>query len=138
MKVKSLSHVRLLVTPWTAAHHAPLPMRFSRQEYWSGVPLPSPYSTAVAFKLCFPNQDLSRWRSRPNNQAGQVLLFSLQSELIFSILSILYFGSFKKYFTEQHFLLKNKCKYLSLECMLLKARISWSVLFTGIPRVDRT
>ena len=42
MKVKSLSHVRLLVTPWTAAYQAPLSMRFSRQEYWSGVPLPSP------------------------------------------------------------------------------------------------
>ena len=42
MKVKSLSHVRLLVTPWTAAHQAPWSMGFSRQEYWSGVPLPSP------------------------------------------------------------------------------------------------
>ena len=42
MKVKSLSRVRLLVTPWTAAYQAPLPMGFSRQEYWSGVPLPSP------------------------------------------------------------------------------------------------
>ena len=42
VKVKSLSHVRLLVMPWTAAYQAPLPMGFSRQEYWSGVPLPSP------------------------------------------------------------------------------------------------
>ena len=40
-KVKSLSRVRLLATPWTAAHQAPLSMEFSRQEYWSGVPLPS-------------------------------------------------------------------------------------------------
>ena len=40
-KVKSLSHVRLLATPWTAAYRAPLSMGFSRQEYWSGVPLPS-------------------------------------------------------------------------------------------------
>ena len=118
VKVKSLSHVRLLATPWTAAYQAPLSMGFSRQEYWSGLPLPCPYSTAVAFKLCFLDQDLSRWRSGPNNQTGQVLLFSLQSELIFSILSILYFGSFKKYLTEQHFPFKNKCKYLSLECML--------------------
>ena len=38
MKVKSLSHVRLLVTPWTAAYQAPPSMGFSRQEYWSGVP----------------------------------------------------------------------------------------------------
>ena len=42
VKVKSLSHVRLLVTPWTAAYQASPPMGFSRQEYWSGVPLPSP------------------------------------------------------------------------------------------------
>ena len=42
VKVKSLNHVRLLVTPWTAAHQAPPSMGFSRQEYWSGVPLPSP------------------------------------------------------------------------------------------------
>ena len=42
VKVKSFSRVRLLATPWTAAYQAPLSMRFSRQEYWSGVPLPSP------------------------------------------------------------------------------------------------
>ena len=41
VKVKSLSRVRLLVTPWTAAHWAPPSMGFSRQEYWSGMPLPS-------------------------------------------------------------------------------------------------
>ena len=39
--MKSLSCARLLVTPWTAAYQAPLSMRFSRQEYWSGLPLPS-------------------------------------------------------------------------------------------------
>ena len=42
LKVKSLSHVRLFVTPWTVAHQAPLSMGFSRQEYWSGLPFPSP------------------------------------------------------------------------------------------------
>ena len=36
------SRVQLLATPWTAAHQAPLSMGFSRQEYWSWVPLPSP------------------------------------------------------------------------------------------------
>ena len=41
VKVKSLSHVWLLATPWTAAYQAPPSMGFSRQEYWSGVPLPS-------------------------------------------------------------------------------------------------
>jgi len=38
VKVKSLSHVWFLVTPWTAAHQAPPSMGFARQEYWSGVP----------------------------------------------------------------------------------------------------
>ena len=41
MKGKSLSRIRLLVTPWTAAYQAPSFIGFSRQEYWSGVPLPS-------------------------------------------------------------------------------------------------
>ena len=42
VKVKLLSRVRLFTTPWTAAYKAPPSMGFSRQEYWSGVPLPSP------------------------------------------------------------------------------------------------
>ena len=42
VKVKSLSCVLLFATPWTVAYHAPLSMRFSRQEYWSGLPFPSP------------------------------------------------------------------------------------------------
>ena len=42
VKVKSLSRVWLLATPWTAAYQAPPSMGFSRQEYWSGLPLPSP------------------------------------------------------------------------------------------------
>ena len=41
VKVKSLNHVRLLATPWTAAYQAPPSTGLSRQEYWSGVPLPS-------------------------------------------------------------------------------------------------
>ena len=47
LKVKLLSRVRLFTIPWTAAYQAPLPMGFSRQEYWSGVPLPSPLSAAL-------------------------------------------------------------------------------------------
>ena len=42
VKVKSLSPVRLFVTPWTVAYQAPPFMGFPRQEYWSGVPLSSP------------------------------------------------------------------------------------------------
>ena len=50
VKVKSLSLVWLLATPWTAAHQTPPSMGFSRQECWSGVPLPSP--------LIIPRQNL--------------------------------------------------------------------------------
>ena len=55
VKVKSLSRVWLLATPWTAAYQAPPPMGFSREEYWSGLPLPSPYSCLELSKelLCF-------------------------------------------------------------------------------------
>ena len=49
VKVKSLSCVRLLATPWTVAYQAPASMGFSRQEYWSGVPLP-------LFQGIFPTQ----------------------------------------------------------------------------------
>ena len=42
VKVKSLNHIRLFVTPWTAAYQAPQSMEFSRQEFWSGLPFPSP------------------------------------------------------------------------------------------------
>ena len=59
VKVKSLSRVRLFATPWTAAYQAPPSMGFSRQEYWSGVPLPNicGWSTqnatsAQTFKWC--------------------------------------------------------------------------------------
>ena len=47
VKVKSLSRVQLLATPWTIAYWAPPSMGFSRQEYWSGLPLPSP--TYISF-----------------------------------------------------------------------------------------
>ena len=63
VKVKFLSHVRLLATPWIAAYQAPPSMGFSRQEYWSGVPLPSP----AICKWCFFSHfslDLGRPRCR--------------------------------------------------------------------------
>ena len=47
VKVKSLSRVRLLATPWIAAYQAPPSMGFSKQEYWSRVPLPSPFLPTV-------------------------------------------------------------------------------------------
>ena len=42
VKVKSLSSVRPFATPWTVAYQAPQSMEFSRQEYWNGLPFPSP------------------------------------------------------------------------------------------------
>ena len=51
VKVKSLSCVRLLGTPWTAAYQAPPSMGFSRQEYWSGVPLSSPVRSSISHQL---------------------------------------------------------------------------------------
>ena len=51
VKVKSLSSIQLFTTPWTAAYQAPLPMGFSRQEYWSGVPLPSPVMGLMVPKI---------------------------------------------------------------------------------------
>ena len=47
MKVKSFSRVCLFATSWPAAYQAPPPMGFSRQEYWSGLPLPSPWETLL-------------------------------------------------------------------------------------------
>jgi len=50
VKVKLLSRIRLLATPWTAAYQAPPSMGFSRQEYWSGVPLPSPNAYSILLR----------------------------------------------------------------------------------------
>ena len=67
VKVKSLCHVQFLATPWTAAYQAPLSMGFSRQEYWSGWPLPSqiqvwpnqiPYDYTVEVRSRFKGLDL--------------------------------------------------------------------------------
>ena len=56
MKVKLLSHVRLLATLWTVAHQAPPSMGLSRQEYWSGVPLPSLIYTLLCIKYWVSRQ----------------------------------------------------------------------------------
>ena len=55
VKVKSLSHVQLLATPWTTAYQAPPSMRFSRQEYWSGLSLPSPNKDPIWHKNSVEN-----------------------------------------------------------------------------------
>ena len=68
LKVKSLSSVRLVATPWTAAYQAPPSMGFARQEYWSGLPLPSP-KTAPTNILCHWIQQL-RWNGQVPQRAS--------------------------------------------------------------------
>ena len=82
VKVKSLSRVRLLAAPWTAAYQAPPSMGFSRQEYWSGVPSPSPLSRPVVFNSLWvhglqPTRLLSPWNS-PGKNIGVSCHFLLQ------------------------------------------------------------
>ena len=52
VKVKSLSGVRLLATPWNVAYQAPPSMGFSKQEYWSGLPFPSPVRESEVAQSC--------------------------------------------------------------------------------------
>ena len=59
VKVKSLSRAPLLATPWTTAYQAPLSMGSSRQEYWSGLPLPSPRHHIKKQRHYFGNKGLS-------------------------------------------------------------------------------
>ena len=69
VKVKSFSRVRLLATPWTAAYQAPPSMGFSRQEYCSGVPLPSLAFQVGSFKknLTFHRDSASIVRAEPRH-----------------------------------------------------------------------
>ena len=71
VKVKSLSHVRLLVTPWTAAHQAPPSMVFSRQEYWSGVPLPSPLAKSSVRQLVRKLEGSGAVRRESDGEIGE-------------------------------------------------------------------
>ena len=57
VKVKSLGRVRLLPTPWTTAHQAPLSMGFSRQEYWSRMPLVECMQKSTALKQDRPEDN---------------------------------------------------------------------------------
>ena len=63
VKVKSLSRIWLLATPWTAAYQAPPSMGFSRQEYWSGLPLPSPIQVCTQTLTSKMNQLFELWLS---------------------------------------------------------------------------
>ena len=91
--MKSLSRVRLCATPWTAAHQAPPSMGFSRQEYWSGVPLPSPICDLGTIYSCrFANCASASPRlrvlgvSREEGHADCTAGFALQSAVLTSVL----------------------------------------------------
>ena len=68
MKVKWLSRVRLLATPWTTAYQAPPSMGFSRQEYCSGVPSPSPIARREDYKYKRIRKVLTIWSNYLDQQ----------------------------------------------------------------------
>ena len=101
--MKSVSHVQLLATPWTTAYQAPPSMGFSRQEYWSGVPLPSPdiFSSSIHFRFFFSflwetywNFDVDCTESR--NAIGyygyvnNIISFGMWTWEIFTLICILF------------------------------------------------
>ena len=74
-KVKLLSHVRLFVTPWTAAYQAPLSMGFSRQEYWRVLPFPSPGDLPnPGIKPRSPALEADALTSEPPGKQGMYLI----------------------------------------------------------------
>ena len=75
VKVKSLSHVWPLATPWTAAHQAPLSMGFSRQEYWSGVPLTGNALTKTYYTAFVKHWVLPLPRNELQKENNQFFLF---------------------------------------------------------------
>ena len=74
VKVKSLSHVWLFTTLWTAAYQAPPSMGFPRQEYWSGLPLPSPnHKKEWIFAVCSNMDGLQEHYAKWNVKEKQIL-----------------------------------------------------------------
>ena len=71
MKVKSLSRVRLFAIPWIAAYQAPPSLGFSRQESWSGVPLPSPSNRLLLLLLLLSRFSRVRLCATPETAAHQ-------------------------------------------------------------------
>ena len=71
VKVKSFSHVWLAAIPWTAAYQAPPSMGFSRQEYWSGVPLPSPWKALFIYNYAYSKM---RWSKEATGACIVILI----------------------------------------------------------------
>ena len=77
--MKALSRVRLFATPWTAAYQAPLSMGFSRQEYWSGVPSPSPLRLDISYKKTVRNTNT--WRLNNTFLNNQQVIEEIKREI---------------------------------------------------------
>ena len=79
VKVKSLSHVRLFATPWTVAYQAPLSIGFSRQQYWSGLPFPSPRDLPnPRIESGSPTSQTDTLPSEPPGKSDRFTLFFLK------------------------------------------------------------
>ena len=74
VKVKSFSRVWLFATPWIVAHQAPLSMGFSSQEYWSGLPFPSPGAMIQSWLFCLAQGECSGVPSLENRGCSQVIV----------------------------------------------------------------
>ena len=93
VKVKSFSRVQILETPWTAAYQAPPSMGFSRQEYWSGVPLPSPKQHIVGFKKIHSIQNaliINLFWSELMIYLSTILLSVVYFYVLFTVLNFLW------------------------------------------------
>ena len=90
VKVKLLSRVRLFVTPWTVAYQAPQSKEFSRQEYWSGLPFPSPGD--LPNPGIEPGSPVLQADSLPTELQGKPLLLFFNSYIFIHliVLSLIY------------------------------------------------
>ena len=84
VKVKSLSSVRLFMTPWTAAHQAPSSIGFSRQEYWTGVPSPSPLLMLTVPKVKIPLESVGKLNLISYMEDHMIVQNHLNCEMPFS------------------------------------------------------
>ena len=76
-EVKSLSRVQLLMTPWTVAHQAPPSMGFSKQEYWTGFPFPSPVDLPnPGIESRFPVLQADALLSKPPGKLAYIYIYT--------------------------------------------------------------
>ena len=88
VKVRSLSRVRLLATPWTVAYQASPSMEFSRQEYWSGSPVPSPDPACIDTQILCKWDGLKERLQSPQFYTGCTNCFYSQDIICISIYSM--------------------------------------------------